>query len=99
MPRAKTAPKPAPKPVAPQLDLALLSEWQPVAGVVSAVLASNADAALTGLRALPPALQGPMAALVPLLHLGGMLTASGPLFVRKIVGAATAVALLAFGLT
>ena len=51
MPRAKTAPKPTPKPVAPQLDLALLSEWQPVAGVVAAVLAGNADAALTGLRA------------------------------------------------
>ncbi len=53
MPRTKTAPKPTPKPVAPQLDLALLSEWQPVAGVVAATLAGNAGAALAGLRALP----------------------------------------------
>lgn len=44
---------PRAKPQAPRLDLAALSEWQPVAGVVAATLAGNAVAALAGLRALP----------------------------------------------
>lgn len=65
MSRAKTAPKP----VAPRLDLALLSEWQPVAGVVSAALASNADAALTGLRALPAGSLDALRTLAPLVWL------------------------------